>query len=220
MFNNDNLENKNLEHNSDVKEKDRYNTPEAVKIPQKATSSQGLFEWLDMIIAAIVAVVIIFSLFFRIATIDGPSMNNTLHHGDKIIISNFTYTPKQGDIVVISRNKNNSVNNANVSDAPIIKRVIAVEGQIVDIDFEKGTVSVDGVELKEDYVNTPTNLKYDITFPVYVPEGCVFVLGDNRNNSIDSRSSSIGEEGFIDTRYILGKAVFRLFPFNKIGGIE
>ena len=128
------------------------------------------------------------------------------------------YTPKNGDIVVISRNIDNSVDEE--SSAPIIKRIIATEGQTVDIDFEQGIVFVDGVALDEPYTRTPTNLKYDIEFPVLVDDGCVFVLGDNRNDSRDSRSSLIGNNGMIDTRYILGKAVFRILPFDKIGGLS
>ena len=81
-------------------------------------------------------------------------------------------------------------------------------------------VYVDGVALEEGYTRTPTNLKYDIDFPVRVDDGCVFVLGDNRNNSLDSRSSQIGDYGMIDTRYILGHAVCRIFPFDKIGKID
>ena len=103
------------------------------------------FEWLDVIITAIIAVVIIFSLVFRVATIDGPSMENTFFTGDRVIISNFLYKPQFGDVVVVSRNANNSIEE--VSDEPIIKRVIATAGQKVDIDFEKGIVYVDDVAL-------------------------------------------------------------------------
>ena len=101
-----------------------------------------IFEWLEVIITAVIAVVFIFSLLFRVATIDGPSMKETLHHGDKVIISNFLYTPKQGDIVVVSRNKTNTLEGVLENEMPIIKRVIALEGQVVDIDFDKGVVFV------------------------------------------------------------------------------
>ena len=159
---------------------------------------------------------LIFSFVFRVATIDGPSMEDTLFEDEKVIITNLAYKPKAGDIVVVSRNKSNSLTEE--SELPIIKRIIATEGQVVDIDFVKGEVYVDGV--KENYVDVPTNLHYDITFPVTVDEGCVFVLGDNRNDSIDSRASWIGNNGMIDTRYILGHAVFRIYPFDRIGGID
>lgn len=187
---------------------------------EKKQFKKDVFDWVEILVHAILAVVLCFSFLFRIATIDGESMTNTLQNGEKVIITNLAYEPKAGDIVVISRNRENSVYTANVGNKPIIKRIIATEGQTVDIDFEKGVVYVDGVALEEGYTRTPTNLKYDIDFPVRVDEGCVFVLGDNRNNSLDSRSSQIGDYGMIDTRYILGHAVCRIFPFDKIGKID
>lgn len=188
----------------------------------KSSLKAFIFDWLEVLVHAIIAVVICFSFLFRIATIDGPSMENTLHNGERVIISNLFYTPKVGDIVVISRNKENSVYTMNESNTPIIKRIIATEGQTVDIDFEEGVVYVDGIALDEPYTKTPTTLKHsdNIDFPVTVDEGCVFVLGDNRNDSLDSRSARIGEYGMIDTRYILGHAVYRVFPFDKIGKID
>ncbi|MBQ3816896.1 MAG: signal peptidase I [Clostridia bacterium] len=192
----------------------------AKKSNKKRSFAQEVFEWLDIIITSIITVVIIFTLVFRVATIDGPSMQNTLFSNDKVIITNLAYTPQVGDIVVVSRNADNSVESEDKSDVPIIKRVIAVGGQTVDIDFESGVVSVDGVELDEPYTKTPTNVKYDLEFPVYVPQGCIFVLGDNRNESLDSRSSYIGQDGMIDTRYVLGRAVFRIFPFDKLGRLN
>ena len=187
---------------------------------EKKQFKKDVFDWVEILVHAILAVVLCFSFLFRIATIDGESMTNTLQNGEKVIITNLAYEPKAGDIVVISRNRENSVYTANVGNKPIIKRIIATEGQTVDIDVEKGVVYVDGVALEEGYTRTPTNLKYDIDFPVRVDEGCVFVLGDNRNNSLDSRSSQIGDYGMIDTRYILGHAVCRIFPFDKIGKID
>ena len=181
-------------------------------------TKKDIFEWLEVIVTAMVAVVVVFTLVFKVVTIDGDSMRETLHNGDKVVISNLFYTPKRGDVVVISRNIDNSHDQE--SQAPIIKRVIATEGDIVDIDFSTGIVYVDGVALDEPYTRTPTNLSYDLVFPVKVDEGCVFVLGDNRNDSLDSRSSLIGNNGMIDIRYILGKSIVRVFPFDQMGGLE
>ncbi len=177
-----------------------------------------LFDWLEILITAIILLVVLFSFVFKVVTISGRSMQNTLLHGEKVIISNLGYEPKRGDIVVISRNANNLTNSAD-ADTAIIKRIIATEGQVVDIDFQSGTVYVDGVALKEEYTKSPTNLRGDVDFPVVVKAGCVFVLGDNRNDSTDSRNSSIGDGGMVDTRYILGKALYRIFPLNGFGGL-
>lgn len=178
-----------------------------------------VFEWLDVVVASIIAVVIIFTFVFRIVAIDGPSMMNTLLDGERVIISNLFYEPKRGDIVVISRNTDNSTEVGSY-DEPIIKRIIATEGELVDIDFEAGIVYVDGVALEEEYTLEPTYRSFDITFPVRVKDDCVFVLGDNRNDSMDSRSSQIGENGMIHEKYILGHAICRVFPLNKIGRLK
>lgn len=187
---------------------------------QNGSVTGEIFEWLDVLATAIITVVIIFSLIFRVATISGESMTNTLQDKDKVIITNLAYTPKKGDIVVISRNADNSVEGVTTGQVPIIKRVIAVAGQTVDIDFERGVVSVDGVELDEPYTRTPTNRMGDVKFPVYVPDGYVFVLGDNRNDSLDSRYMQIGDGGLVDIRYILGHAVLRVFPFSSFGRLD
>ena len=186
--------------------------------PKKSIEKQ-IIEWLEIFVFSVIAVVVLFTLVFRIATIDGPSMNDTLLHGQRIVISNLGYSAKQGDIVVISRNTENSSETQTENNTPIIKRVIAVGGQTVDIDFETGTVYVDRVPLDEPYVSSQTN-KRDVEFPKYVPEGYVFVLGDNRAISLDSRSTEIGEDGLIDERYILGKALFRILPLSEAGRLD
>ena len=125
-----------------------------------------------------------------------------------LLLGNVLYTePKKGDIVVASKD---SYDNG----TPIIKRVIATAGQVVDIDFQYGIVYVDGVALDEPYTNTPTNLQEGMRFPLTVEDGCIFVMGDNRNESKDSRSVEIG---LIDTREVLGKAIILFFPGNDAG---
>lgn len=176
---------------------------------ERRRGASEVFEWLDAVVAAVVTVVLLFSFLFRVVGVDGTSMLQTLQHKDKVIISNVMYTPSYGDIVVISRNyKNDNTMEVTKHTEPIIKRVIATENQKVDIDFDLGKVYVDDVELVEDYTNTPTNAYYDIEFPVIVPEGCIFVMGDNRNGSLDSRDSSIG---MVNKKYILGRAFFRVW---------
>lgn len=194
--------------------------PNEEPLDEPDSVSKQVVEWVEVLSIAIIAVVIIFCLVFRVATISGDSMKNTLIHNDKVIITNLGYEPKQGDIVVISRNAENSLEAQNLSNEPIIKRVIAVGGQTVNIDFEQGIVYVDGVALEEDYILAPTVDRGDVQFPLYIPEGSIFVLGDNRPESLDSRYSQIGVGGIIDERYVLGHAVFRIFPFNKIGRLD
>ena len=189
------------------------------KKPVLSAFAGEVFEWLEVIVTAVISVVVVFTLVFRVATIDGPSMKETLHHGDKVIISNLAYTPKNGDIVVISRNYNNTLDSVESSEMPIIKRVIATEGQKVDINFQSGEVFVDGKLLQEPYISTPTTRKFDVEFPLTVAPGCIFVLGDNRMDSQDSRDSRIGNDGMVDTRYVLGKAIYRIFPFEDFGGL-
>lgn len=152
----------------------------------------------------IAGVLLVFSLLFRVVVVSGPSMNNTLVDGDwLLLLSNIFYSePKQGDIIVASKD---SFDNG----TPIIKRVIATQGQEVDIDFTLGIVYVDGAALDEPYTLTPTNLNEGIAFPLVVDEGCIFAMGDNRNISKDSRSTEIGQ---IDCREVLGKAIFLFFP--------
>ncbi len=208
--------------NTDKKEKTDLDDRSVHKVrysPKSKNRIASIFEWLDVIVASLVAVVIIFTFVFRIVAIDGSSMNNTLFHGERVIITNLFYEPERGDIIVISRNKANS-SESDSYEKPIIKRIIAIEGDLVDIDFEKGQVFVNGELLKEDYIKEPTYASHDVTFPVRVPENCVFVLGDNRNDSKDSRFSEIGDHGMVNEKYILGHAVLRVFPINKFGKID
>ena len=163
-----------------------------------------VYDWISSIIIAVLSIFVIFTFLFRVVSVSGESMVPTLNDKDWLTVSNLNYTPQHGDIVVVAKSEKYK--------DPIIKRVIGLSGDILDIDFSKGVVYRNGVMLQEDYVNTPTNIQYDIEFPVTVPEGCIFVMGDNRNDSLDSRSSVIG---MIDNRNILGKVVIRLFPFGE-----
>ncbi len=168
-----------------------------------------IFEWADAIIIGLIFVVFLMTFVFRQVTVDGTSMTDTLQDGDKLIISNFMYKPQYGDIVVISHGE--------VYNEPIIKRVIATEGQSLSINYETGAVSVDGVILDEDYIKGMTvELKRPLEIPEKIPEGYVFVMGDNRQGSLDSRSTDIG---LIPVENIIGKAEFRYYPFNSIGSV-
>jgi len=150
----------------------------------------------------------VFIFLFRVVNVVGSSMVPTLAESDKIIISNVFYTPKYGDIVVIRKES--------FGEEAIVKRVIATGGQTIDIDFDTGTVTVDGQVLQEDYIAELTREPENFTGAVTVPEGSVFVMGDNRNKSTDSRSSLIG---LVDEREILGKALLRLFPLSGFGSV-
>lgn len=182
----------------------------------------GFISYLHDLVVLIAGMLLVFSLLFRVIVVSGPSMNNTLLNGDwLLLISNVFYNnPQNGDVIVACKD---SFDNGK----PIIKRVIATDGQTVDIDFAAGIVYVDGVALVEPYVNTPTNVSGGIQFPLTVPEGCIFVMGDNRNVSKDSRSTQIG---LIDRREVLGKALFIFLPgkdsenekrnFDRIGVVD
>lgn len=154
---------------------------------------------------AVIILILLFSLVLRPAAVIGDSMLPNFSGGDRVACVHSFSGYERGDVIIISH--------ATRKDESIIKRVIAVGGDTVDIDFYKGTVSVNGQVLDEPYVNTLTNLSYDMTFPVTVPEGKLFVLGDNRNDSLDSRSTDIG---FINENKVLGKVVFRFYPFDRI----
>lgn len=163
-----------------------------------------IFDVLDSLTSAIIAVFLIFAVIFRAVGVSGDSMNPTLNDRDWVAITAMPGEFKKGDIVVVVQPWER--------DIPIIKRIIATEGDTIDIDFEKGVVSVNGNALYEPYTLEPTYVFYEVEFPVTVEKGKVFVMGDNRNNSLDSRSSRVGQ---IDERYILGKAFYRLSPDAK-----
>lgn len=171
-------------------------------VEQKREQHFGIFEVAESVLAALIVITLIFTFVFRVVTVDGPSMKPTLQNGDKLIVSAWGYEPKKGDIVVLTGAEN--------YNDPIVKRIIALGGDVVDINFTTGEVYVNGSE--EDYSDELTTQQFDIAFPITVPEGCVFVLGDNRPDSLDSRSTKIG---CIDERSIIGKVQARIFPLGK-----
>ncbi len=175
-------------------------------IEEKTTIRGEAYEWAQSIVTALVLCILVFVFLVHPVDVSGSSMNNTLFNGDKMIVTDLFYTPEQGDIVVFRKDEYKS--------EALVKRVIATEGQTVDIDFEKGIVYVDGVALDEPYTADFTYIPIDFAGPQTVPEGCVFVMGDNRNRSTDSRKAEIG---MVDTRLILGKVVFVMFPLDRIG---
>lgn len=151
----------------------------------------------------LLAALVVISLVLRVVVVSGTSMNNTLKDGDYLLVlSNVFYrNPEPGDVIVASK--------ASFDDGkPIVKRVIATEGQTVDIDFVKGIVYVDGVALEEPYAG-PTNLYEGINFPLVVSEDCLFVLGDNRNGSRDSRHPDIG---LLNENEVIGKVIVLFLP--------
>lgn len=186
-----------------------YSNEDYNKFKEKKSFVNELMEWLESVAISIFIVILVFTFVFRIVIVDGGSMVPTLQDGQRLIISHLFYSPEQGDIVVV---------NSTGLNKTIIKRVIATEGQTVDIDFEKHTVTVDGKVLDEPYINEPTARNDGgNTYPMVVPEDTIFVMGDNRNNSTDSRSPLVGCISIDD---VLGKAVFRIFPFDCFGRIK
>lgn len=186
--------------------------PEEVKLP-----GADLFDWLQMVMGCILAAVLLFNCFARLTQVDGESMTNTLQDGEMMLVWSLGYQPQQGDIVVV-----NKTTAEFLGGKAIVKRVIATGGQTVDIDYGTSTVYVDGVALDEPYIREPMGVPY--TPSAYdstgvqthweVPEGSIFVMGDNRNKSTDSRDARLGA---IDEDYVLGKVVCGLWPPSKIG---
>ena len=181
------------------------------KAVEQQKEGENLLDYLHDLIYILAVVILLCLIFFRIVVVSGSSMYRTLVDGDYLLlVSNVLYRqPEQGDIVVASKKSFDG-------GKPIVKRVIATEGQTVDIDFDAGIVYVDGKALEESYTYTPTNLEEGISFPITVEQGHVFVLGDNRNHSRDSRSVEIGQ---LDQREILGKAVFLFMPGTNEGKV-
>jgi len=195
--------------------------------PQKANLLlSAIYDFAELFVIAICVVILFFSFGARLCRVDGDSMYSTLHHREMLLVSDFAYTPKQGDIVVFHQTHETDTR----LNEPIVKRVIATEGQYVYVDYDTAKVYVsddknfDESDLLEENYDFIDNNAGVITDPYYarnkqyhVPEGCVFVLGDNRNNSLDSRSPDIG---MVDTRRILGKVLIRLTPLANFGIVD
>lgn len=196
--------------------------PEAGEISQEPAAkktnafAEGL-DWVGSLVYAILAVILLNIFVFRSITVDGASMNNTLMDKDRVIATNFFYTPQRGDIVVVQADA--ILNTNGTFGEPIIKRVIGVEGDVIRFDFDNGIVYRNGEALSEDYIKELTyyNRWLDAVSGVdyVVPEGCVYVMGDNRNNSKDSRAHD--EVGMVDVDLIMGKAFLRIYPLDKFG---
>ncbi len=187
----------------------------------QTTFGSEIYEWIRMVATALLIIILVYTFGVRMMGVLGPSMIPTLQNGDRLFVLNSMLVReyRQGDIVIARKQS--------FSDDPIVKRVIAVGGQTIDIDFSAGIVYVDGEALEEDYVNDLTYRYEGTEFPLTVPEGSVFLMGDNRNRSTDSREPSIGT---VDTRYLIGKAIMLVFPgedsitkereFSRIGVIK
>ena len=174
-------------------------------IDESSSFIETMYEFTSVMVTALVAIAFIFTFLFRLVGVTGSSMQNTLHEGDWLMVKTYYKEPQYKDIVIITQ--------PNYFHEALVKRVIAVGGQTVDIDFENGIVYIDGVPLQEDYIKELTKRHGidTVEFPLIVPPGYVFVMGDNRNNSTDSRSEKVG---LIKNEYLLGKAVGRPFPFK------
>ena len=192
------------------KEKKGQSLKDEMQLPSDQQARLDLYDWIQSLIVALVICVALFIFTVRVIDVSGSSMVPTLRDGDKMIVSDLFYKPKYGDIVVFKTDKYDP-------DRALVKRVIATEGQEISLDFDRGVVYINGSPIEEDYIAELTTTKLDFIGPQTVPEGCVFVMGDNRNASTDSRKKEIG---MVDERMILGRAYYVVFPISEMGWIQ
>lgn len=192
--------------------------------PEKQGWRLDLLDWLQLLTGVLLAVVAVFTLLVSIVGVEGTSMYPTLHPRDLMLVQRIAYTPETGDVIVLRKE-------GAFSDRALVKRVIATEGQTVLIDYNANTVTVDGVTLSEPYLNYEYSSEYGSDFMAIrfgmledyinqaftVPEGCVFVMGDNRNGSSDSR---VAELGMVDEGYILGRVLLVIWPMSDAGAVR
>ena len=186
-------------------------TPKQRKEEENASFKMDLYYWVQALVFALVFLILASTLVGRLIGVKGSSMVPTLHNGDLLLLRSVGYTPQQGDVVVLRKQT--------FLTQPVVKRVIATAGQHVTVDYNDHCVYVDGVALDEPYIketmNDPMSPMMNVT-DVVVPEGSIYVLGDNRNNSSDSRHELLGT---VDTRYVLGKALWVIFPIADFGAV-
>lgn len=192
------------------KKKSRGKENKREKPSPEVKARRETYDWIQSLISALLICVLVFVFVLRIMDVNGSSMFPTLSNGNKVLVSGLFYEPKRSDIVVF---KKDSYDN----NKALVKRVIAVEGDVVNIDFEKGIVYINGEAAEEDYIDVLTTTKIDFIGPQTVPENCLFVMGDNRNASTDSRDKRIG---MVDKRLVIGKVLMVIYPFSSFGSVE
>ena len=190
--------------------KNKKKKKEKEQLTPEVQARREAYDWIQSLISALLICVLVFVFVMRIMDVKGSSMVPTLKNGDKVLVSDLFYEPARGDIVVFKKDSYDS-------GKALVKRVVAVAGDVVNIDFEKGIVYVNGEALEEDYIDVLTTTKIDFIGPQTVPDNCLFVMGDNRNASTDSRDKRIG---MVDKRLVIGKVLLVVYPFNSFGSVD